>query len=182
MKSLLEQLKGGDLRSIGKSNALINRIKTQEDFDSLFRLLQSTERIVVMRAADAIEKLTVTHPGFLSPHKKVILKFLGTAKEKELKWHLAQLITRVKLTDNEIKQVCKILSRWVLNTEESRIVRVFSLEALFQLSRSNKKLQDRFTRIVTIIRNEPIPSLQARIRKLTTATAIKSQLTHSSTN
>lgn len=62
MMQLEKILAGGDLRSIGKSNSVAGKIKTQNDFDKLFECLFHKDRHVVMWAADAIEKITIHNP------------------------------------------------------------------------------------------------------------------------
>jgi hypothetical protein len=49
---------GGDLRSIGDSSKIIKLINNQNDFDLLFGFINSDDRLIVMRAADVIEKIT----------------------------------------------------------------------------------------------------------------------------
>jgi CRISPR/Cas system-associated protein Csm6 len=56
MSKLQKHLKGGDLRSIGKVETIVKTIKTQYDFDNLFKGLFNNDRLVIMRTADAIEK------------------------------------------------------------------------------------------------------------------------------
>ena len=56
---------GGDLRSIGQVNDIIENIDNQAKFDELFKCLFHKERIIIMRAADAIEKITIKNPLFL---------------------------------------------------------------------------------------------------------------------
>ena len=112
MKSLDEILSGGDLRSIGKGAAVIKSVRTQADFDNLFVLLFHNNRIVVMRAADSIEKITINNPAYLQPHKKEILQLCSTATDKELVWHLAQLTPRVSWNFRELKGVWKRLADW----------------------------------------------------------------------
>ena len=53
-------LSGGDLRSIGQSNSVALTGLSKEDFNELFDCLFSKNRVVVMRAADAIEKISRT--------------------------------------------------------------------------------------------------------------------------
>lgn len=50
-------LEGGDLRTIGGVKFLLPLIRDQKDFDILFRYMYSKDRPIVMRAADAVEKL-----------------------------------------------------------------------------------------------------------------------------
>lgn len=58
MNNKKKYLQGGDLRSIADVDQLIPLIKTQKTFDELFSCLESEDRLIVMRAADAIEKIT----------------------------------------------------------------------------------------------------------------------------
>lgn len=83
-----------------------------------------------------------------------------------LKWHIAQLITRVRLNNKELKSVWHILAYWALNRNESKIVRVNSLQGLFELSKKNVVLAHDYEKIKTALKREKIPSIQARIRKL----------------
>ncbi len=92
---------GGHLRAIAKVEELVPLIKNQSDFDVLFQHLNSKIRIVIMRTADAIEKITLKYPEFLQNHKNTIIDFLKSAEDKEFKWHLAQLAPRLKLTEKE---------------------------------------------------------------------------------
>src|SRR6185369_7114070 len=94
-------LSGGDLRSIGNSNSVILKIKNQSDFDGLFKYLFHKDRIVVMRSADSIEKITINNPKYLTKHRKEIIGLCNVAKDKELKWHLALLLPRLNLESNE---------------------------------------------------------------------------------
>jgi hypothetical protein len=70
MNGLEKLLAGKDLRSIGKCNEVVAEIKSQKDFDLLFKFLFHDDRIVVMHAADVIEKITITRHQYLEKHKK----------------------------------------------------------------------------------------------------------------
>lgn len=63
MNNLITYLQGGDLRSIANVDRLLPLIKDQNDFDELFRHLYSDDRLIIMRTADAIEKITVKLSG-----------------------------------------------------------------------------------------------------------------------
>ena len=159
-------LNGGDLRSIGEANEVVKLIHNQEDFDTLFGFLHNSDRLIVMRAADSIEKASKTHNSYLDKHKFTLLDLMSTATDKELKWHLAQLIVRLKLNDDEKSNMFEILKKWLLNKNESKIVRANSIQALYEISCNNESLTADFEKIVNIIKSENTPSLSARIRKL----------------
>jgi len=159
-------LLGRDLRSIARSGDVVRAVENQEDFDALFNLLLHHERLLVMRAADAIEKITVTRPAYLSVHKQQLLSLLKSAVHKELKWHLALLIARIDLTPAELKEVWDMLSYWVHNPNESKIARVNALQGLYELQSKHPHLKGAFRQIMDVIQQVRIPSLQARIRKI----------------
>ncbi len=100
-ENLKEKLGGGDLRSIGNANLVAGEIKNQNEFDALYQHLHDNERLVVMRAADAIEKITLVHSEYLNPHKSDIIKLGSSATDIELKWHLALLLSRLSLSVQE---------------------------------------------------------------------------------
>ena len=165
-KDFAPLLLGSDLRSIARSDDVVRAVEDQDDFDALFNLLLHHERLLVMRAADAIEKITLTRPAFLAVHKRQLLKLLKSAIHKELQWHLAILITRIDLSPPELKEVWDILNYWLHNPNESKIVRVNALQGLYELYKKHPDLGDAFRQIMEVIQHVRIPSLQARIRKI----------------
>ncbi len=166
MKNFADILKGGDLRSLGKANRVVAQVNDQQSFDRLFTALDNTDRKVVMRAADAIEKITVKNPGYLRQHKDKILALCEEAKHVELKWHLALLVSRLDLTRNEVARIWQILTNWATDKKESKIVRVNSLQALYTILYSNKGMIQDFNLILKKVERENIPSINARLRKL----------------
>lgn len=166
MKNLLSFLNSGDLRSIARVNELIGMVKTQTDFDALFAFLFSEERLIVMRAADAIEKITVKKPEFLKQHKQQVIDLCNDVQHIELKWHLALLLPRLPLTKQEAKRVWEVLKEWVLDKNDSRIVRVNALQGLGEILPACPEKQPEFIQIIESLKMENIPSLNARIRKL----------------
>ncbi len=165
-KDFAPMLLGGDLRSIARSNEVARLVEDQQTFDDLFGLLLHHERLLVMRAADAIEKVTIRHPQFLMPHKNQLFSLLKGSMDKELKWHIAQLITRLSLTAEEQAEVWKILRYWVQNPNESKIVRVNSLQGLYEMTVQYPSMRERLLNVIDTVSHELIPSLQARSKKI----------------
>jgi hypothetical protein len=163
-------LLGKYLRTVRKNDIVVRSVHDQPAFDELFSLVFHHERELVMRAVDAVEKITSKRPEYLKPHKLQLLSVLKSADHKELKWHMAQLIPRVDLTKEELNDVWHILVYWVLNKNESKIARVSALQGLFDLSKGNTGLRDEFEKVMSAVEHEMIPSIQARVRKLRTKT------------
>jgi len=144
MKNFEHLLLGGDLRSVARILEAIRAVQDQQSFDIFFKLIFHHERQLVMRAADAVEKITRMFPWFLAPHKGQLLDLLNSAINIELKWHVAQLITRVPLTYKDLKNVWSILAHQAQNPNESKIVRVNSIEAMYTLSQQFPELKNKF--------------------------------------
>ena len=168
-----EALAGGDLRSIGKSNSLVSSIHHQTDFDVLYKCLSHPDRKVVMRTADAIEKITAVHPSYLAKHKSDILEICNKGKlNKELQWHLALFIARLPLEKLELDKAWILLASWATNKLNSRIVRVNSIQGLFELSNYQPSLSRKLEEILNVLEQEKVPSINARIKKLRKQIAI----------
>ncbi len=165
-KSFSELLMGNDRRRLRRNHKIIESIHNQETFDELFSLVFHHERTLVMRAVDAVEKITSRCPEYLQPHKTQLMAVLKSADHKELKWHIAQLIPRLQLNQSELTDAWLTLSYWAQNKNESKIVRVNALRGLFEISRRHTELMDQYKDISASMAHEPIPSIQARLRKL----------------
>ncbi|HKW87164.1 MAG TPA: hypothetical protein VJN21_00250 [Candidatus Acidoferrales bacterium] len=80
---ILKTLSCGDLRSIGRSNKIVARVLAKPSlFSKLFRGLSSGDRIIRMRAADAIEKITLARPGLLRGRVRQLLQLAARAEDK----------------------------------------------------------------------------------------------------
>lgn len=66
MNKILARLDGDDLRSLGKSIAIISKILEDRSFFSMvFAGLYSEDPVFRMRSADMLEKVTRSHPDLL---------------------------------------------------------------------------------------------------------------------
>ena len=117
-----------------------------------------------MRAADTVEKITVSKPQYLYKHEEKIFELCSRAADKELIWHLAQFLPRLQLNSTKIPIVRNILNRWAADKSNSRIVRVNSIQAFHDLSEKyNYKMDKSF---LSKLEKENIPSITARIKKI----------------
>ncbi len=163
---MLHYLKGGDLRSTGMVEQLLPFIKDQAKFDELFSHISNDDRIVSMRAVDAVEKISAKTPHYLTKHKAATLALLEQSKHIESKWHVALLVARIPLTPIELKQVWAKLTKWARDVSESKIVRVNALQAMAELSQKDQELKVILLPLLAKIEKEKVPSLVARIRNL----------------
>ena len=82
---IIRLLEGGDRRSIGHSDEVAAMVRESPNlFSDLIRALWSSDPIILMRAADATEKVTRKNPELLSPYKKNLLGLMFEAVQKGL--------------------------------------------------------------------------------------------------
>ena len=158
-------LKGGDRRSIGRSNFVVKLVlRAPKRFGELIECLWSDDPIVRMRAADAAEKVSAVQPEHLKPYKTELLGLLTEAEQIEQRWHLAQMIPRLPLTKAESVRAAQTLQRYL--EERSSIVGTFALQALVDLSRGDSELQPRVREVLEQSMVRGTAAMKARARKL----------------
>ena len=169
-EQLVTLLSGGDLRSLGSTSQIVKETHSQQAFDDLFDLVFHKEAVIAMRASDAIDKISAKRPQFLKSHKNALLSLLLHAENIEIKWHVALLVSRLKLTKSELKLTWAKLKSWALDKNESRIVRVNSIQALFDLlKQANSVAPAELLHLVEQVSREDIPSVKARLKRLSNA-------------
>jgi hypothetical protein len=99
MHPILHKLEGADLRSIGRANEVVAEVIADPKlFAAVFSGLQSDNAVLRARAADAVEKITARHPEYLGPYRKSLIGPLAQCDQKEVRWHLAQMLPRIRWT------------------------------------------------------------------------------------
>jgi hypothetical protein len=140
MPTIYDLLIGNDLRSIGKSNEVVQLVTSDHVlFDEVFNGIFHENNVVRARCADAIEKVSVRDPSMIQKKKTVILKNLHKFQQKEVMWHIALMIGYLKLTPKELVKAIDVLHNW-LNTSDSIIVKVACMQSLATHAMKNKKL------------------------------------------
>lgn len=163
--SILDKLRGGDLRSIGRSNEVAGDIeKNVSLFETVFRGLYDSDPIVRMRSADVIEKVTQNKPELLSNHTSEVILILTTAEQQEVCWHMAQIAPRLAYSPNEENEIIKALKRYL--THKSKIVRVSAMESLANIAERNRSILNEVIEIIKVQKATGSPALQSRGRKL----------------
>jgi hypothetical protein len=164
-EKIADLLKGGDRRSIGRANAVAAIVASNPRlFPELISSFWSDDSVVRMRAADAAEKVSRTHPDLLGSHKRELLGLMTETRQPELRWHLAVMIPRLELTAYERKRASDALKAFL--EDRSSIVKTSALQGLTDLA-----LQDRMMRpgVIECLREAArrgTPAMKARSRKL----------------
>jgi len=156
----------GDKRSVVGVSQVVSLInKNPALINDLLNVISPGKEAFNMRAMDAIEKATLNDFDLLQPYKKLLLDDLIYQQQKEIRWHFAQIITRLRLTNRERKHVANVLIADFLN-DESSIVKTNTLEALTELSISDSELTLKVQAIIKKAISSGTPAMVTRCKKL----------------
>jgi hypothetical protein len=163
--TLAHMLRGGDRRSIGRSNQIAKLVLSDpQRFVELAENLWDDDPIVRMRAADAAEKVSATRPDLLKPHKRELLGLLAEAEQIELRWHLAIIVPRLELNASERHRAVTTLMHYL--GDRSSIVKTFALQGLADLARQDASLRETVKRTLGNSLRTGTAAMKARARKL----------------
>jgi hypothetical protein len=165
MNAWLDQLAGGDRRSIGAADSVVAGVLCDpEGLGELLRGLDFPDPVIRMRCADVLEKVSRIRPAFLGDHAAVLLNLADRAEQKETRWHFAQILPRLPLSESQAARVVALMRGWL--SDASRIVQVNALQALHDLSRDAPERIPDFPALLAQAMETGPPSLRARARKL----------------
>lgn len=164
MELILKKLKGNDRRSIGRSNEVVKEVLANPSlFAALLEGMLSQDPIIRMRAADAVEKITSKHPELLQPYKSKIIQQVSKIEQQEVRWHVAQLFSRLLLTHGERRGVVGILNNFM--KDKSKIVRTFSMQALADIAEKDTELRAPIIEKLVELTKTGSPAMKSRGKK-----------------
>jgi len=165
MISIIRKLKEGDLRQKGKSEEVVaDVLKKPQLFRQVVAGIGETEPGLRMRASDAVEKITRMRPELLQPYKNDFLTIFARINQKEVRWHLAQILPRLELTKRERQKIFDILLSFL--DDDSRIVKTFAMQGLADIAEIDRSYLPRVVSIVKRLMASGIPAIQSRGKKL----------------
>ncbi|MDH3742470.1 MAG: hypothetical protein OER56_12830, partial [Hyphomicrobiales bacterium] len=138
--NILKMLAGGDRRSIGRGAQVVRHVLDDASrFSILIDGLSHGDSLVRMRCADAAEKVSREHPEWLQPFKDELIEIAASSTQQEVRWHLAQMLPRLKLSDRERQSIIALLYDYL--DDKSRIVNTFGMTALAELASDDEQLR-----------------------------------------
>ena len=165
MHTLLKMLQGGDRRSIGKVDEVVNQVLGSAVlFEELINGLLVDDPLIRMRSADAVEKITRVKPEWLKPYKKILIQLADNSNQQEVRWHMAQILPRLRLDPGEKKAIVDILYSYL--NDKSKIVVTFALQALTDFAVDDKNLKSRVIGVLEEFTKTGSPAIKNRSRKL----------------
>ena len=165
MHALLQKLQGGDRRSIGKADEVVDQVLSSAAlFKELINGLFVDDPVIRMRTADAVEKITHVKPDWLKPYKRQFISLADGTDQQEVRWHMAQILPRLVLRPVDREAIVDILYAYL--SDPSKIVVTFTLQALADFAVQDKKLRPRVLRVLEDFTETGSPAIKNRTRKL----------------
>lgn len=165
MTNILFKLQGGDRRSIGNVGEVVAAVRKKPDlFKDLVAGLFDKDPVVRMRAADAMEKISLEKPESLQPFKTELIRLARQTQQQELRWHMAQMIPRLKLAPKDETIVTDIFFDYL--NDNSKIVVTFAMQALTDLALKKGAASARVIRAIEELTRTGSPAIQSRGKKL----------------
>jgi HEAT repeat protein len=162
---ILEKLTGGDRRSIGRANEVVDDVlHSPHLFETLLGGLHDDNPLIRMRAADALEKISVRHPEWLVPFKNTLLRHLAQPEMREVRWHLVQMAPRLPLTICERLKTITLLKSFL--SDNSSILKTSAMQAIADLVGDDDQLRTETIHLLEKLIIVGSPAMKSRGRKL----------------
>lgn len=166
MSKILQKLKGDDLRSIGKTDEVVQDILNDPSlFKEVFEGMLNKDPVIRMRSADAIEKVSVKHPEYLQLFKSKLINHVSKIEQQEVRWHVAQMFSYIKINKTERDKIIKILLSYIV-TDESKIVKTFSMQTLADFAEKDEQIKSRMINLIKGMIKNGSPAIISRGKKL----------------
>ena len=166
MNQILKQLIGGDLRSIGRGNEVVQQILDNPQlFPDVFEGLTSDEPIIRMRSADVIEKVAKQHPEYLQPFKSQLINEISRIDQKEVQWHVAQMFAYLTIDQSERDTIMNILLTY-LSQDTGAIVKTFSMQTLAIFAERYPDIRPEIIELIECLMKTGSPAIITRGNKL----------------
>lgn len=165
MHPLLQQLRGGDLRSIGRSNAVVHEVLAHPELVTVLLVgISEADPLVRMRSADAFEKVTAFRPELAQCSAQQVLALLTQSQPKEVLWHLLQIAPRVQWLPQQLQAVLRSVK--AAHRNDSSIVKASALQAAVELLPQAPSSRASVSKRLRAAETSSVPALAARARKL----------------
>lgn len=126
--------------------------------------LWSDDPGVANRAADALERASHQQPSLLAPWKDALLVRLAEAEHNKLRWNLALMTARLKLTAPETERAMIALRSYL--DDRGSIVRTAAMHGMAGLAMQNPTLFPEVLDTLRILTRSGTPAMRARGRLL----------------
>jgi hypothetical protein len=158
-------LHGGHRLAVGRArNVAALMLAAPRKAAQVVECLWDDDPGVANRAADALERASYHRPSLLEPWKEALLARLAEAEQNKLRWNLALMVARLKLTAPETERAMIALRGYL--DDRGSIVRTAAMHGMAGLALQNPALLPEVLDTLRILTRSGTPAMRARGRML----------------
>ena len=162
-------LTGDNPRSLERTEEVVTLVLgNRTRLDELYGCLLENDKIIRMRASDALEKVCRQQPTWFQAYVPKLLTEVAPIDQASVQWHLAQILGEVELTPKQRAVACLILKRNLAEKKDWIVVN-YSRETLAKLSQDDGQLRTEVLVILKGLLSDPHKSVVVRAHKLIAA-------------
>ena len=164
--SVARRLARGERRTVGDATSVADEVLADRGkLAELVGCLFDPDASVRMRAADALERVSRGNPNWLDPYVDHLLTDAVAIEQAEVRWHIAQIVPRLTMDDEQRHRAAVLLADWFENSP-SRIVQTSALQAVVDLAEKDANLRATSAEMLGRAMRSGVPSLAARARRI----------------
>jgi hypothetical protein len=164
-KPIRQMLTPGRRLDVGRVREAVELIQDNpRNLAQLIECLWDDNPAIASRAADALERVTHARPQLAQRWKDALLGLLADTTEKKVRWNLALLIPRLKLTVPECRRAAGILNTYL--DDPSSIVKTTALHGMADLTRQDPESLPDVLDLLRVAGRSGTPAMRARSRIL----------------
>ena len=164
-ESIREMLAPGRRLDAGRAWEVVELVAERpRRLEELVECLWDDDAGVASRAADALERSTRDRPSRAQRWKDALLGLMAETTEKKVRWNLALVVPRLKLTVPECRRVAAVLESWL--DDPSSVVKTAALHGMADLTRQDFSLVSDVVDLLRQAERSGTPAMRARSRIL----------------
>ena len=164
-ESIRQMLVPGGRLDVGRVWEVVELVEGRPGkLEQLVECLWDDNPAIANRAADALERVTRDRPAQAQRWKEPLLGLIAETAEKKVRWNLALVIPRLKLTVPECRRVAEVLRSYL--DDPSSIVKTAALNGMADLTRRDPDSLPDVLDLLRIAGRSGTPAMRARSRIL----------------
>ncbi len=161
---LLGMLAGGDLRSDGMSNEVVEIVLANEElFDDLYVGLRDSDDVVRGRAADALEKIARSRPELLVEHLPELIHIAKSDSVAMVRWHIAMILGYLTIYPDIVGEISAVLVD--LLVDQSVFVKSWTIVSLSIVGRNYPEWKDEVIFAISGMQGDRSAAIRTKVKK-----------------
>ena len=170
--SIRQMLAPGARFDVGRASEIVELIEDRPGkLAQVVECLWDDDPGVASRAADVLERVTRDRPQHVQRWKEELLGLMAETNEKKVRWNLALVVPRLKLTVVECRRAAESMQSNL--DDPSSIVKTAALHGMTDLTRQDPESLPDVLNLLRVAGRSGTPAMRARSRILLKALECK---------